>query len=90
MRVGIDLGPVVAGVIGRRGFACDLWGEPVNTAARVTGLAGPKEVVVTAALLPLLSKSCQGRARTVPSMKGKGPIELMHGLTASSELPRRP
>jgi hypothetical protein len=47
-------------------------------------------VVVTAALWPLLSKSCQGRARTVPSMKGKGPIEIMHGLTASSELPRRP
>jgi adenylate cyclase len=42
VRVGVDLGPVVAGVTGRRGFACDLRGDPVNTAARVTGPGWPK------------------------------------------------
>jgi len=35
LRIGINTGPVIAGIIGKRKFAYDLWGNSVNTASRI-------------------------------------------------------
>ena len=40
VRIGIHCGPVVAGIMGRRQYSFDLWGDTVNTAARVTSACG--------------------------------------------------
>ncbi len=80
VRVGVHLGPVVAGVMGRKSFVYDLWGDTVNIAARVAAEAGPGELLVTGATWPFLGGVSQGRARGLVELKGKGKLELVRCL----------
>lgn len=72
LRIGMDVGPVTAGVIGNRKFSYDLWGDVVNTASRMESGATPGEVRVTAAVAHAL----RGKFRFDPlpdaEIKGKG------------------
>ena len=72
MRYGIHTGSVVAGVIGKRKFSYDLWGDTVNTAARMEshGLAG--EIQVTDAVRRQLNGTYRFEKRGEIDIKGKG------------------
>ncbi|MEX1157062.1 MAG: adenylate/guanylate cyclase domain-containing protein [Chloroflexota bacterium] len=78
VRVGIASGPLVAGVIGSRRFSYDLWGDTVNTAARMAGLAEPGSVVVADSTASLLDGAATLEARGETEVKGKGPMKVWH------------
>jgi class 3 adenylate cyclase len=72
VRIGIDTGPVVAGVIGRRKFSYDLWGDTVNTASRMESAGVPGCIQVTErAYRRLRDRYCFERRGPV-QVKGKG------------------
>jgi class 3 adenylate cyclase len=75
LRIGIDCGPVVAGVIGRRKFAYDLWGDPVNTASRMESHGVPDRIHVTAAVEARLRGHYRFEPRGPIEVKGKGTVE---------------
>jgi class 3 adenylate cyclase len=77
MRVGIHVGPVMAGVVGRRQYLYDLWGDTVNTAARVQSAAEPGTVTLTLAAWERVADKCHGTSRGAVKVKGKGEMELM-------------
>ncbi|HSK27075.1 MAG TPA: adenylate/guanylate cyclase domain-containing protein [Jiangellales bacterium] len=74
VRIGIDSGPVVAGVIGRRKFIYDLWGDTVNTASRMESHGQPGQIQVTGRVAVALGPEFAVRPRGTIEVKGKGPM----------------
>jgi len=75
MRYGIHTGSVVAGVIGKRKFSYDLWGDTVNTAARMESHGVPDEIQVTEAVYRRLKDRYRFAIRGPVEIKGKGVME---------------
>jgi class 3 adenylate cyclase len=72
LRVGLDIGPVTAGVIGKRKFAYDLWGDTVNTASRMESHGVPGRIQVTERAYQLLRDRYRFEPRGAIEVKGKG------------------
>ncbi|EWT03163.1 guanylate cyclase [Intrasporangium oryzae NRRL B-24470] len=89
VRIGIDTGPAVAGVIGRRRFIYDLWGDTVNTASRMESHGLPGEIQVTERVADALRGTFSVRRRGTVVVKGKGPMTtyLLDGPAPPSRAP---
>jgi class 3 adenylate cyclase len=72
LRIGIDTGPVVAGVIGTDKFSYDLWGDAVNTASRMESTGVPGCIQVTARTYQRLRDGYRFERRGLVAVKGKG------------------
>jgi guanylate cyclase len=81
LRIGIDSGPVVAGVIGSRKFAYDLWGDAVNTASRMESQGVENGIQLTEGAYQRLKDKYICEPRGVIEIKGKGalPTYLLRG-----------
>ncbi len=98
VRIGIDTGPVVAGVIGRAKFIYDPWGDTVNTASRMESYAPPGTIQVTDRTFERLRGLYEFRPRETIDVKGKGPMRPYlllgrrrdHQTSAVGELHERP
>jgi adenylate cyclase len=78
LRVGINSGPVVAGVIGRKRFLYDLWGDAVNTASRMESHGTSGRIQITRATKELLADEFLCEPRGPIPVKGKGEIEAWY------------
>ena len=75
LRIGISSGPVVAGVIGRRRFLYDLWGDTVNMASRMESHGAPGEIQITRSTWELLRDDFVTEPVGLVDVKGKGEVE---------------
>jgi adenylate cyclase len=89
VRIGIDTGPVVAGVIGRSKFSYDLWGDTVNTASRMESHAQPGTIQVTERTYEHLRHRYELCPRGMIEVKGKEPMNcyLLIGPRADHTVP---
>ncbi|MEM6715149.1 MAG: adenylate/guanylate cyclase domain-containing protein [Cyanobacteria bacterium P01_C01_bin.147] len=78
LRIGINTGSVIAGVIGIKKFSYDLWGDTVNVASRMEAQGQPGKIQVTEATYRRLTGQFQFAPAQEITIKGKGPMRTYY------------
>jgi class 3 adenylate cyclase len=76
LRVGVHSGPVVAGVVGKRKYAFDIWGDTVNVASRMESAGEVGRVNLSAYTYDLIREEFDCEYRGKLDAKGKGQIDM--------------
>jgi class 3 adenylate cyclase len=87
VRVGVATGPAVAGIIGYRKFAYDLWGDTVNLASRLQESAEPSRALVSKPTADQLGDGFEFGATQIVDLKGKGPTPARVLLRRLADVP---
>ena len=78
MRIGLQTGPVAAGIIGNHRFLYDIWGDTVNMASRFESYSEPGRIHVTAEMVKLLEPEFVLETRGTMHIRGKGDVETFY------------
>tara|TARA_R110000850_G_scaffold150497_1_gene273303 strand:- start:222972 stop:224777 length:1806 start_codon:yes stop_codon:yes gene_type:complete len=76
IRIGINSGPVVAGVVGSKKFAYDIWGDTVNVAARMESMSEPGKINVSEGTYELIKDSWTCEYRGEIEVKNRGKLKM--------------
>ena len=76
IRIGIHTGPLVAGVVGDKKFAFDIWGDTVNTASRMEQNSEPNKINISQSTYELIKEKYNCTFRGKRAAKNKGMIEM--------------
>jgi adenylate cyclase len=88
-RIGINCGPVVAGVIGRKKFIHDLWGAAVNLSSRMESHDETGTIQITRSTYDLIKDQFDCESRGTIKLKGADDMEVWHVLGRKAEARRR-
>jgi len=83
IRIGIGTGPLIAGVVGKKKFIYDLWGDTVNIASRITSESHPGMIHCDSTTYRRLSKEFKFEGPALVQLKGKGNTEIYKLVTRS-------
>jgi len=78
IRIGISSGPVVAGVVGSKKFAFDIWGDTVNIAARMESNAEPGKINISESTYNLVKDSFKCSYRGEIEVKNRGILKMYY------------
>lgn len=76
VRIGINTGPVVAGLVGKRRFTYDIWGDSVNVAQRLEAAAEPGRINISASTYHYVNKLFDLEPRGTIDVKNKPALEM--------------
>jgi class 3 adenylate cyclase len=76
VRIGVHSGPVVAGIVGQKKFAYDIWGDTVNLASRMESAAVAGQVNISRTTYDLVKTEFRCEARGEISIKNRGTVEM--------------
>ena len=84
IRIGIHVGPVIAGVIGSKKFSYDVWGDAVNTASRMESFSEPGKIQISEKFYEYIKKDYECEYRGQTEIKSKGVMNLYFLLRKKS------